>query len=175
MDGDLTDALVEHAASMNASSRTSAVLTMSPAVAPFLAVGVAGVVSGGLIAAASRPAGWERGSWVAAVLVLVVGVGQSGLAVGQATFGTEPTRRVVTCEMLSVNLGAAFVIVGTVLSSPLIATAGSLSFAAALAMFARGAVGRRADGGRLRWAFVALLLVLTVSVPVGVTLTWLRR
>lgn len=159
---------------MNASSGTPTALTVSPAVAPFLAAGVVGVVSGGLIAAASRPAGWERGSWVAALLVLVVGVGQSGLAVGQATFGANPTRRVMTCELLLVNLGAALVIVGTLLSSPLTATAGSLSVGVALVMFARGAVGSGEERRWLRRAFISLLLLLTVSVPVGVALTWLR-
>lgn len=154
-----------------------AVLTVSPVVAPFLAVGITATVAGGLIAAASRPAGWDRGPWVAAFLVLVVGIGQGGLAIGQAAFGLTPTRRVVVYELLSINLGAALVIGGTLLSSPLTATVGSLLFGAALVLVARGAM-RSIPGfspglsGRM---FVALLAVLVVSVPVGVCLTWLRH
>ncbi len=160
-----------------AESSERVVLTVAPSLAPFLTVGLVAIVAGGLIAAVSRPAGWERGPWVAAFLVLVVGVAQSGLALGQATFGPAPTRRVMVLELLSINVGSACVVAGTLLSSPLVVTAGSLSFAAALASFTKGAIGAEPSSSPewSRRVFIALLLLLSASVPIGIALTWLRN
>ena len=54
---------------------------------PFLVLGSVGVVLGGLLAAVTGPLALPMGSWAAAYLVLVVGVGQIVLAGGQAFVG----------------------------------------------------------------------------------------
>ena len=146
-----------------------------PAVRPFLAVGVGAVVTGGLDAAASRPAGWERGSWTAAFLVLVVGVGQVGLAIGQSASGRRVvSTRTIVIELGSVNVGASLVIAGTLSSSPVIATIGSVLFALALVVFAHQSRGRRGERGWLQRVYLTLLAVLVVSTPIGIALSWLR-
>ena len=53
----------------------------------FVAAGSSCVVVGGLVAAATGPTGFEDGSWVAAYLVLVGGVAQIALGVGQQLVG----------------------------------------------------------------------------------------
>lgn len=146
-----------------------------PAVMPFLAVGIAAVIGGGMVAAISRPAGWERGPWVAAFLVLVVGVGQVGLAIGQsAVLRGGLSRRTVVAELGLGNVGASLVIVGTLSSSPVIATVGSLLFGVTIVLFARHSRGSRGRRGWVQRSYLALLVVLAASVPIGIALSWRR-
>ena len=65
-------------------------------VLPMLIVGGVGVISGGLVAAITGPTSWQHGSWVAAFLVLVVGVGQIGIASGQALVSTGSALLMIT-------------------------------------------------------------------------------
>lgn len=149
-------------------------MAISPSLAPFFVIGVAGIISGGLVAALTRPAGWEHGAWAAAFLVLVVGVGQIGLAVGQAALGPrDPDPSRVAAELVTANAGAGLVIAGTLLPSPVATTVGSVSFAMALVLFARGTRGGRGFAWPRR-CFLALLSVLAAGVPVGIALSWLR-
>jgi hypothetical protein len=46
------------------------------AVQPFLAIGVAAIVAGGLAAAVTGPTGWDHGAWIAASIVLTFALGQ---------------------------------------------------------------------------------------------------
>src|SRR5664280_2796146 len=72
---------------------------------PFAAVGAACIVAGGLVAAVSAPAPSEHASWAAAYLVLVVGVAQAALGVGQALLALRvPSRRNVISSRSAVGL-----------------------------------------------------------------------
>lgn len=143
---------------------------------PLFVAGALSIVAGGLVAAVSGPTDWEHGSWVAAFLVLVAGVAQVGVAAGQAHLA--PTARSVgfiVAECAAWNVAGLTVIAGTLVSSPTIVTAGSALLAAALAMSAF-AVGASSHPSRLLlWSFRALLGVLLMSIPVGITLTWIRN
>ena len=130
---------------------------------------------GGLVAAVTGPTGWRHGSWVAAFLVLVVGVGQIGVATGQVIWaGAPPTRRRLGGELVGLNGGSLLVIIGTLLAAPLVVTVGSLVLSGALVAFVRAPRGRRGEAEWLRRAYVALLLVLLISTPVGIALSWLQ-
>lgn len=77
-----------------------------PAV-PAMAIGVACVAIGGLRSAVNSVNPTEHGSWAAAYLVLVMGLGQIALALGQALLaGTPPSRPVLLTELLTWNVGA---------------------------------------------------------------------
>ena len=58
---------------------------------PFAVISSIGIIGGGIAAAVTGPTDWKRGSWVAAFLVLVVGVGQIGIASGQALLACGPS------------------------------------------------------------------------------------
>lgn len=141
---------------------------------PLLAAGGVSVVVGGLIAAVTGPTGWEQGSWVAAFVVLVAGVAQVGLGVGQAQF-TAASRSVgfAAAECVLWNAGCLLVVTGTLLSSPVVVSVGAAPLVAVLAM-STVAVRGRARQSRLALAYRALLIVLLVSVPVGIALAWAR-
>lgn len=146
---------------------------------PFFVMGIIGIVGGGIAAAVTGPTGWDHGSWFAAFLVLVVGVAQFGLGIGQAALApTIPTRSVIIGEYLAWNLGSAAVIAGTFLASPVVVTGGSLVFLGALALAAVAVRGHSGLEGRTRLflvAFRVLLVLLLVSTPIGIVLSWVRN
>lgn len=175
MMGDPAPGHREHEGGYRGRMVVAGTISVPSTVRPFLVAGVGAVVAGGMIAAASRPAGWERGPWTAAFLVLVVGVGQVGLAIGQSASGRPVIDiRTIVVELVLVNVGASLVIAGTLSSSPVTATIGSVLFAVALVVFARQSCGRRGERGWLLRAYLALLLVLVVSTPIGIALSWHR-
>lgn len=156
---------------------------------PFAVLGVACVIAGGLVAAATAPNPSEHGSWAAAYLVLVAGVAQVGLGVGQAALAVRvPSAASRTAEFAAWNCGNALVIAGTLAGVTALVDLGGALLVAALALLVRGVRGarptrvaadaptERAAGGSNqphRWplfAFRALVLVLLVSIPIGLVL-----
>lgn len=138
-----------------------------------LVIGAGAVIAGGLVAAVTGPAGWERGAWVAAYLVLVVGVAQLGLAAGLAWLSDPaPTRQLVGFGVVVWNLGHAAVLAGTLERVTWVVDAGGvLTLMALLGALLAVRPERR---GWLLWAYRALVVVVLVSVPVGLVLARLR-
>lgn len=137
---------------------------------PFLIIGIAGVVAGGLVAAITATAPTEQASWAAAYLVLVAGVAQAALGVGQAVLARrQPPARLLVGELASWNLGNAAVIVGTVAGVTPITDAGGALLVLALALFL--AATRRPRGpGWIVALYRTLIVVVLVSIPVGLAL-----
>ncbi len=143
---------------------------------PFVAIGAVSTIAGGIAAAVTGPTGWEHGSWVAAFMVLVTGVGQIGLGIGQAFLSeVQPSAIRVAVEATTLNAGAALVVAGTLASHSWLVSIGALVFASALVVFALTTWSHET---RHRWvgaAYVTLLVVLIMSTPVGIALSWARR
>ena len=140
---------------------------------PFLLVGALAIVGGGAVAAAMAHAPSRKLFWMVAYLVLVVGVTQALLGIGQALLATRETARPVrTVEWVLFNLGNAGVIGGTIWSIwPLLLT-GTLLFAAALTIFLHAT--RHARGGWTIYAYRALTAGLGGSAIVGLVLAAIR-
>lgn len=145
-------------------------------VRPFLVVGSASIVAGGITAAVTRPTGFALGSWMAAYLVLVAGVAQIVLGVGQARLaGEAPSRAEVRIELVAWNGAVLATIVGTLIAAPLVTTLGGVALVVALLRFLAGV---RNGGGSSNPPLVLYRLVLTivlVSTPVGLVLAWIRH
>lgn len=79
-------------------------------------IGGSCVIGGGLLSAAMAPMTSYHSSWAVAYIVLIAGVAQAALGLGQAglTDGTVPAR-VVRGELLRWNAGDAAVVAGTLL------------------------------------------------------------
>lgn len=136
-------------------------------------LGVVFVVAGGLTAAVTSPLEITKGSWLAAYLVLICGVGQCLLSRQAELLGRESRDRDHPwVRPVAWNAGNALVVLGALASWPFVADAGGLVLLAALVLAAtetRGATRRRlAVTVRVVYALVA------VSVPIGLTLTHLR-
>ena len=141
---------------------------------PLLVGGAVSIVAGGLAAAVTGPTEWDHGSWVAAFLVLVGGVAQIGIAAGQSELTpSPPTPRFAALECALWNVAGLTVIAGTLLASPLTVTIGSVVLVAALVL-ATVAV-RGAGRSWLLLPYRALLVLLLVSTPIGIALSWARH
>ena len=125
----------------------------------------------------------EHGSWAAAYLVLVAGVSQAGLGVGQAMLARRvPSRRVLNVELVTWNVGNAAVIAGTLLETTALVDVGGLVLLVTLVLMIRavrgagGGTATAAEAGAVRPAgwmlltFRILVLVLLVTIPIGLVL-----
>ena len=103
--------------------------------APAIVVGVVCIVAGGLVAAVTAPSPTEHGTWAAAYLVLVAGVSQVGLAVGQSLLTARtPAARTRVAELVTWNVGNAAVLTGTLTGTVWIVDLGGALLVAALAL-----------------------------------------
>lgn len=157
---------------MNTPARGAWCEHMTSAV-PFLLVSALAIVGGGAVAAAMAHAPSRKLMWMVAYLVLVVGVTQALLAVGQALLATRETAMPVRAlEWVLFNLGNAGVIVGTMGSIWPLLLSGTLLFAAALAIFLHAT--RHARRGWTIYAYRALTAGLGGSAIVGLVLAAVR-
>ncbi len=142
---------------------------------PLLIAGGLSIVAGGLVAAVTGPTNWERGSWVAAFLVLVAGVAQIGVGASQAHLGPTPTSASSTAvECALWNLACIATIVGSLLNNTVVVAIASTPLVAALIMSTFAVRGSQSRHQRLLLAYRLLLILLLASIPVGITLAWAR-
>jgi hypothetical protein len=146
---------------------------------PFAVIGAVCIVGGGLVAAVTALAPSEQGSWAAAYLVLVGGVGQIALAAGQAVFSPWVSTRLLAAQLTGWNAGNAAVLGGTLLGLTALIDAGGGLLVATLALFAHAMHTATAplQPGRRRWLLIGyrlLVLIVLVSIPIGLVLARLR-
>lgn len=140
---------------------------------PFFAVGTASIVAGGLVAAVTRPTHFELGPWVAAFLVLVVGVAQIALGAGQAWLADrQPSSAVIGIELLTWNVGAAGTLVGQLIEVPILTTTGAVATIVAVAFFLQATNTSKSGPRRALRTYRAVAAIILVSTPIGVFLAW---
>jgi hypothetical protein len=146
----------------------------SHAGAPFVVIGSAWVVAGGLVAAVTAHAPSEHATWAAAYLVLVAGFAQVALGAGQAWLAGQipPLLPVLASELIAWNAGSAAVLAGTLGGVVSITDAGGVLLIVALALMLR-ATGRQRSGWPLR-GYRLLIVIVLVSIPVGLILAHVR-
>ncbi|MGB3410611.1 MAG: hypothetical protein WBA45_05390 [Microthrixaceae bacterium] len=148
-----------------------------PSLNYFLVIGSACVVAGGLVAAVTGPLDLGDGSWLAAYLVLVGGVAQIGLGIGQSALAlVAPEPNLVRREVLTWNLGNLGVVVGSLLGSALVTSVGGLILAVALWSFLTGVrLIRGSAPGALLVIYRGLATFVLLSIPVGLAMSWVRN
>jgi hypothetical protein len=140
-----------------------------PAARPFVVLGGACVIGGGLVSAAAAPAASYHSSWAVAYIVLVAGVAQAALGLGQAALaGSGLDRRVLRFELAGWNVGNAAVVAGTLLDAAPVLYAGCALLVAALGLVLYAI--RDARPGRALVTTRAVVALLLVSMPVGIVL-----
>lgn len=136
----------------------------------FLATALLAILAGGLVAGATAHAPARLLVWMVAYLVLVVGVAQGVLGLGQALLPQRPPApRWRAGEWVLFNAGNAGVIAGTLSGSTLWVTIGTVLFVAALIAFLFGVRG--AGRGWLSLAFRAVLVITCIGACVGLALS----
>lgn len=141
--------------------------------APFVVLGGSSVVAGGLVAAASALAPSTHASWAAAYLVLVAGVAQIALGLGQAALAPQaPAGKLVAAQAGLWNTGNAAVLVGTLAGVASLVDLGGAFLVTCLVLLAHAVRGGVSRGG-WRWGqygFWLLVFVLLLSIPIGLVL-----
>ena len=134
---------------------------------PFAIVGTAAIIFGGLFSAATARAASYHSAWLVAYLVLVVGIAQLALGLGQWWLASAPLRpAAMLVQLVTFNAGNAGVIAGTLLASSLWVNIGSAFAAIGLVLFGRAVRSPRQRGAVL-WSYLALVVLLLLSVIVG--------
>ena len=132
-------------------------------------------VAGGLTSAVTASVPSQASAWTVAYLVLVGGVAQLALGLGQSALAaTTPSSRLIGIELAAFNVGNAAVIVGTLLGIPLIVDAGGALLLVALALFVWGVRGNSHRARLVLYGYRFVALVLLVSIPIGLTLAHIR-
>ena len=136
------------------------------------------VLIGGAVAAVTSPLAIDKGSWLAAYLVLVAGV--PVYLVGQF-IARWLVGRGGWALLIGWNLGNAAVIVGSLLSLPLLVGVGGIVLLIPLVYLLWIALQRKTTvegSGRAaviaRWLLIAALVIMIFSIPVGLVLAHLR-
>lgn len=142
---------------------------MNQASLPFRVVAVLAIIAAGLIAAAVAYDPTKPVIWMVAYLVLVTGVVQYALGVGQAAIASAaPRPATIWGQWVLLNLGHAGVVGGTLLTNLALLAAGTLLYDLAMTWFAV-AVRGGAPGWR-RAGYWLLTLVMVASSLIGITL-----
>ncbi len=148
-----------------------------PAARPFVWVGSTLIVSGGLVAAVTRPTDFELGPWLAAFLVLVGGVAQIALGAGQAWISrTTPSPGLVRSELATWNLAVLLTVIGSCVPLPISTLVGGVVMLAALGAFLAGVRSTAASvRARVVVLYRAVVVVVLVSTPIGLVLSFARH
>ena len=135
--------------------------------------GVAFIILGGLVAAVTSPLQIEKGSWLAAYLVLIAGVAQCLLS-KQPEFLALRTAASggLWIRYTTWNLGNLLVVIGALTSQPIITDIGG---AILIIRLVQALLDTRGSTQKLRANILRVIyLILIVSVPNGLVLTHLR-
>lgn len=136
----------------------------------FAGTGAMAIIVAGALSAALAHVPTRAAMWLAAYLVLVVGVAQIGLGVGQARLASRPAgAALLGSQWLLFNGANALVVAGRLLVRPADVVLGAAVLAVALGLFLRGVRG--AGGGWLLWIYRLLVALLACSALVGVGLS----
>ncbi|WP_207346067.1 hypothetical protein [Arthrobacter sp. E3] len=148
---------------------------MNKSALPFAIPGAVSIVLGGVVSAASAGAPSYLSAWAVAYLVLVCGVAQLVLGMGQAGLASKrPTTSLLTFQAVALNLSNAAVLLGTLAGVPVLSYVGAALLFLALGLFIWGVRGTRPQNAWLLWGFRFMVFVLLISAPIGLVISHLR-
>lgn len=127
------------------------------------------------MSAASAGGPSYHSAWAVAYLVLVCGVAQLVLGLGQSSLASEvPGASLLASQAVALNLSNAAVLAGTLAGIPLVTYLGAGLLVVALALFIWGVRGHQSRNTWLVWTFRAMVVVLLVSAPIGLVISHVR-
>ncbi len=149
---------------------------MNRSAIPFAIIAPVSIIAAGFVSAVTAFSPSYTASWVVAYLILVVGVAQLALGVGQAWLASEePSKSLVIVEILLFNLANIATIVGTLITSIALVYIGAALFIIALAMFIWGVRISKPGSTLMVYGFRAIVLFLIVSAGVGVVIASVKK
>jgi hypothetical protein len=142
---------------------------------PFAILGSVSIIAGGLLSAAAAPTANYTASWAVAYIVLVAGVAQLVLGIGQAQLAPhQPSGRIVAVESVAFNLANVAVLVGTVIGAAWIVDVGAAFIVIALALFIWSVRGTGSANRWMLYGFRAVIVIVLVTTPIGLVIAHLK-
>ncbi|GAB3038856.1 hypothetical protein GCM10027052_18180 [Parafrigoribacterium mesophilum] len=142
---------------------------------PFLILGGVSVIAGGVLSAAAAPAPSYTASWAVAYIVLVAGVAQLVLGLGQAQLAShQPPGRVVAAEAVAFNLAHVAVLLGTIIGAAWMVDIGAALIVVALGLFIWSVRGASAGNRWMLYGFRVMILIVLITTPIGVVIANLK-
>jgi hypothetical protein len=142
---------------------------------PFLTLGGISLILGGVVSAASAGSPSYTSAWAVAYLVLVGGVAQLVLGIGQAELASKKLpATLLAAEAALLNLSTVAVLLGTLLAAPALTYVGAGLLVIALVAFIWAVRGASQHLPWLLWAFRIMVVVLLVSAPIGLVIAHSR-
>jgi hypothetical protein len=142
---------------------------------PFVILGSASVIAGGLLSAATAPTPSYTASWAVAYIVLVAGVAQLVLGIGQAQLAPhQPSARILALEWAAFNVANVAVLAGTVLGAAWIVDIGAAFIVTALALFIWSVRGTGSVHRWMLYGFRAVVVIVLVTTPIGLVIAHLK-
>ncbi|MDN5880579.1 MAG: hypothetical protein ACTHWW_00790 [Arthrobacter sp.] len=144
---------------------------MNRTATPFLVIGGLGMLLGGLFSAISAASPSYLAAWAVAYLVLVVGVAQVVLGLGQARLAVKtPSEGFVSAEVLTYNLANIAVLGGSMFSLTLLTWIGAGLIVVAMGLFIWAARGAASEQRWWLYGYRAMIVIILVSAPIGIIL-----
>ncbi len=142
---------------------------------PFLVVGGISIIVGGSVSAAAAPSPSYTSSWAVAYIVLVAGVAQLVLGIGQAQLASKKLSTwLIVSEVLALNLANIAVLAGTLAVMPVVSYIGASLLVIALVLFVWAVRGANTQAKWLLYAFRAVVVILAVTAPIGLVIAHSR-
>lgn len=139
----------------------------------FFTLSLLAITAGGVISAFTARKPSRLTSWVSAYLVLVVGIIQFGLVSLWNQLG-QPGGTITLLAFIAYNLGNLAVVIGTILKRrAALVNLGGMLIALAMVLFLTIPWGTKLSWALIGW--IALAVVILVSMPIGLVLSSLRR
>ncbi|MDQ0276232.1 hypothetical protein QO003_000535 [Arthrobacter silviterrae] len=148
---------------------------MNKSAIPFLTLGGISLILGGVVSAASAGSPSYTSAWAVAYLVLVGGMAQLVLGIGQAELASKRLpAMLLAAEAALLNVSTVAVLLGTILTAPALTYAGAGLLLVTLVAFIWAVRGASQHLPWLLWAFRIMVVVLLVSAPIGLVIAHSR-
>ena len=142
---------------------------------PFLVIGGISIIAGGVISAVAAASPSYIASWAVAYIVLVAGVAQLVLGIGQAQLtSTQPPTWVIVAEAVALNLANVAVLIGSLAEIRVLSYIGAALLVIALVLFVWAVRGNHSRNRWLLYAFRAIVVILAVTAPIGLVIAHSR-
>jgi len=149
--------------------------TVNRAGIPFLIIGGLSVIAGGAISAVAAASPSYLASWAVAYIVLVAGVAQLVLGIGQAQLASRrPPAWAIVAEVVALNLANVAVLIGSLADIRVLSYIGAALLVIALALFVWAVRGKHSRNRWMLYGFRVVVVILAVTAPIGLVIAHSR-
>jgi hypothetical protein len=149
---------------------------MNRSAIPFAVIAGISIIAAGFLSAITAFSPGYTASWAVAYLILVVGVAQLALGVGQAWITEKaPSKGLIIAQIITFNLANAATIGGTVIASIALVYFGAALFIIALGLFLWGTRIVKSKSTFIVYGFRAIVVFLIVSAGVGLVIASVKK